>query len=65
MSEADKYLLDLSGITANIGANNISKIVLDLKLAITTPKDGRYVELFKNYVQSLHVLLEEIKTYQS
>ncbi len=65
MSEADKYLLDLSGITANIGANNISQIVLDLKMAITTPKDGRYVELFKNYVHSLHALLEEIKTYKS
>lgn len=65
MIEADKYLLDLSGISANIGANNISQIVLDLKMAITTPKDGRYVELFKNYAHSLHTLLEEIKTYKS
>ncbi|WP_324172748.1 response regulator [Sulfurimonas sp.] len=65
MIEADKYLLDLSGISANIGANNISKIVLDLKMAITTPKDRRYVELFKNYVHSLHILLKEIKTYKS
>ncbi len=65
MKEADKYLLDFSGIAANIGSNNISSIALDLKSAITTPKDGRYIQLYKDYVKSLRTLLSDIKRYKS
>jgi CheY-like chemotaxis protein len=65
MKQADKYLLDLSGITANIGANHISKIALDLKKAIVDTKDKKYIELFDEYAKSLHVLLEDIKKYKN
>ena len=64
MQETDQYLLDLSGITANIGANNISNIVINLKEAIINPKDRRYIGLFKEYTKSLHNLLEDIKKYK-
>ncbi|WP_373036387.1 response regulator [Sulfurimonas sp.] len=64
VQKADRYLLDLSGITANIGANNISQIVLDLKQAILHPQDKKYIELLKEYENSLHHLLEDIKKYK-
>ncbi len=65
MKEADKYLLDLSGITANIGAEHISIIVLDFKHAIKTPKDKRYVQVFKDYTNALQLLLKDIADYKS
>ncbi|WP_373002963.1 response regulator [Sulfurimonas sp.] len=64
MAKADRYLLDLSGITANIGANHISKIASDLKEAIVNPEDKKYVELIKEYAKSLYILLEDIKKYK-
>jgi CheY-like chemotaxis protein len=64
IQNADRYLLDLSGITANIGAINISKTVLELKKAIVQPKDARCVELLKEYENSLNTLLEDIKNYK-
>ena len=65
VKEADRYLLDLSGITANIGATNMNRIVLSLKEALTHPQDKVYVELFKEYAISLQHLLEDIKKYKS
>jgi len=64
MSKADSYLLDLSGITANIGAEHISKITLALKEAILNQEDKKYIELTKEYAKSLCTLLEEIKNYK-
>jgi len=65
LKEADKYLLDISGTTSNIGATNISEIALSLKNAISNPKERRYVGFYKQYVLSLQNLLKDIKEYQS
>jgi len=65
MNKADRYLLDLSGITANIGANHISQIALNLKEAISDPQDKKYIELLKDYAKSLHNLLEDIEKYKA
>ncbi|EDZ61236.1 protein containing signal transduction response regulator receiver region domain [Sulfurimonas gotlandica GD1] len=65
MQKADRYLLDLSGITANIGANNISKIASGLKEAIVNHEDKKYIELIKEYTKSLYDLLEDIKKYKN
>ena len=62
--KADRYLLDISGITANIGANNISKIALELKEAIVSQEDKRYIDLIKEYAKSLYNLIEDIKKYR-
>ncbi len=64
LKEADQYLLDISGVSANIGANNISRIVLEFKRAIADPKDKRYAALFKEYEISLQHLLEDIQEYK-
>ena len=65
MKEADKYLLDISGTTSNIGATNISEIALALKNAVNNPKERRYVDFYKQYALSLGQLLKDIKKYQS
>lgn len=65
LKETDKYLLDLSGITANIGAANISKITIEFKKAISHPEDKEYVQIFKDYTASLQELLKDIKQYKS
>ena len=63
MQEASQYLLDISGIAANIGATNISEITKDLRESIKNPKDSKYLELFKNYTKSLNTLLFDIDSY--
>lgn len=63
MQEASQYLLDISGIAANIGATNISEITKDLRESIKNPKDSKYLELFKNYTKSLNTLLSDIDSY--
>ncbi len=65
MKQADQYLLDISGVSANIGASNINKVVLDLKMALANPADKKYINLFKDYTKSLRNLLEEIRKYKS
>ena len=65
MKEADKYLLDISGITANIGATNLCRISLELKEAVKNPKERRYMALFKEYTKSLQNLLKDIEKYKS
>ncbi len=64
IEEADSYLLDLSGITANIGATYLSSIILKLKEMLNTnPKDQKTIELYREYVTSLDTLFKEIKEY--
>jgi CheY-like chemotaxis protein len=63
MQEASQYLLDISGIAANIGANNISNLAKELRESIKNPKDSKYLEIFKNYTKSLHTLINEIDRY--
>nr|WP_321268451.1 response regulator [uncultured Sulfurimonas sp.] len=62
--KADRYLLDISGITANIGANNLSKIALKLKEVLVNIEDKKYMGLLKDYEISIHNLLKEIKKYK-
>jgi CheY-like chemotaxis protein len=64
IEKADRYLLDMSGIAANIGAENIRTKALELKKAITNVKDRRYFELIEEYTKSLYNLLDEIKKYK-
>jgi len=63
--KADRHLLDISGISANIGANNISKISLKLKSAVSKCEDENYINLLIEYEKSLLNLLKEIKKYKA
>jgi len=60
---ADKMLLDISGVTANIGADNLHQIAMDLKESIAHPSDMEYINNLKKYKRSLTQVCEAIKEY--
>jgi len=61
---ADKMLLDISGVAANIGADSLHDAALDLKNSIANPSDLTYISNLKKYKRSLERVWEEIKKYQ-
>jgi len=63
--DADKMLLDISGIAANIGADALHNAALDLKNSIANPSDMTYINNLKKYKRSLEKVCEEIKKYKS
>ena len=62
---ADKMLLDISGIAANIGADILHQSTLDLKNSIANPNDLEYINNLKSYERSLNIVLEAIKAYKA
>ena len=60
---ADAMLLDFIGITANIGADNIRTIALELKEAIKDTEERSYITLLDEYETHLRILLRDIKEY--
>ena len=62
---ADKMLLDISGIAANIGADILYQSSLELKSSIANPNDLEYISNLKSYKRSLNLVLEEIKAYKA
>ncbi|QFR43062.1 response regulator [Sulfurimonas xiamenensis] len=65
-TDADKMLLDISGVSANIGANNLHDRALDLKKSITNPTDDlKYINDLKKYSRSLHQVCEAIEKYKN
>ena len=63
--DADKMLLDISGVAANIGADILHDAALELKKSIANPSDLSYVSDLKNYKRSLEKVCESIKEYIS
>jgi len=62
-ADADKMLLDISGVAANIGADNLHTIALDLKDSISHPSDLEYISYLKEYKRSLTKVCEAINKY--
>jgi CheY-like chemotaxis protein len=62
---AQRKLLDIIGVTANIGANNLHDISQDLKTAIEEKNKEKIIDSFKKYKQHLSVLLKEIEEYKA
>lgn len=62
---ADKILLDILGIAANIGANNLHQIAVDLKQSIANPSDMEYINNLKQYERSLYRACEAIKEFNA
>lgn len=60
---ADSLLLDFIGITANIGAENIRTIALELKEALLGQDEASYTSLLKKYTQHLELLIHETREY--
>ena len=61
--KADALLLDLVGITANIGADKTNAAVIALKKALQNLQTGEYKEAYKDFSSSFERLIEEIKAY--
>lgn len=60
---ADAILLDLIGITANIGANTMHDITLELREAIRDTEEKSYTILLEEYKEHLVILESDIKGY--
>ena len=63
IKEADALLLDLIGITANIGADRVNSAAITLKKALQTPDTGEYKKAYKEFADSYESLLSEIRAY--
>lgn len=61
---ADKLLLDISGIAANIGADNLHNVTITLKQSITNPEDLEYITNLKSYQRTLEKVCGEIQSYK-
>lgn len=62
-TSANKILLDISGVAANIGAGDLHRIALDLKNSLSNPTDLEYINNLKKYKRTLDHVCEAIKEY--
>ncbi|WP_207561036.1 response regulator [Sulfurimonas aquatica] len=63
LKAADKLLLDIIGLTANIGAENLHKIANYIKSALSDTEEKSYLTLVDQYKISLDNLIKDIKEY--
>lgn len=61
--DADKLLLDISGIAANIGAEDLHNSALELKASIASPDDMAYIDSLKNFKRTLTHITQLIQEY--
>ncbi|MCD6258863.1 MAG: response regulator [Helicobacteraceae bacterium] len=64
IQQADRLLLDILGISANIGADRLNEIAKDLKDALQDVEEKSYLSLVDQYEKHLTSLLEDIKSYK-
>ncbi len=63
LKEADRFLLDVIGITANIGADNLNQIATAIKDRLDDTQEKSYLTLGDQYKKHLQELLKDIKEY--
>jgi len=61
---ADRLLLDLVGLTANIGAKNLNDISQIIKASLNDTTEKSYLTLVDQYKTSLENLIKDIKEYK-
>ena len=62
-AQADALLLDFIGVTANIGADSVRVIALELKAAIKDLEESSYITILDEFDAHFEVLLEDIAEY--
>ena len=62
-THADKLLLDIIGITANIGAENLHKITHTFKDSLKNSTETELLDMHKHYSKNLQSLIIDIKSY--
>ncbi|MDD5159009.1 MAG: response regulator [Sulfuricurvum sp.] len=63
LQDADAYLLDIIGVTENIGAHPLGEIASNMKLALSDPHEQSYFILFDQYKIQLERLKQDIREY--
>ncbi len=63
LKEADKLLLDVVGVTSNIGADKLTKSATEIKDALKDTQEKSYLNLIEQYRLRLVALLKDIKGY--
>jgi len=63
MKEVDTLLLDIIGITANIGADSLNKIANEIKNSLSDTEKKSYLTLAIQYKIHLETLIKDIKNY--
>lgn len=61
--DADRVLLDIVGITANIGANSLHRIALEMKHELQNTQNTNHRNIVKKYEVHLQTLLHDIQNY--
>lgn len=64
LEAADRLLLDLVGLTANIGAKNLNDISHIIKASLNDTTEKSYLTLVDQYKTSLDNLIKDIKEYK-
>ncbi len=64
IDQADKLLLDILGITANIGADPLNQLAHDIKVSLNDHAQISYFTLLDQYKSHLQNLVVDIKKYQ-
>ncbi len=64
LKHVDRILLDIIGITANIGATPLNKISQDFKAALNDTNEKDYLDIFEQYNVHLKQLLFDINKYK-
>jgi len=65
LQQADKLLLDIIGVSANIGADLLKDVATEIKNAINEKKEDTFYELISLYRGHLQRLLKDIHNYQN
>ncbi|HIC12670.1 MAG TPA: response regulator [Sulfurimonas sp.] len=63
LQKADKLLLDIIGITANIGAEQLHAISITIKDSLSNKEERSYITLADEYKIHLENLIKDIKEY--
>jgi len=61
--KADQLLLDILGVSANIGADKLNDIALKIKDSLSDTHSKSYISLMDSYTKHLKALLLNIKEY--
>lgn len=64
LQQASKLLLDIIGVSANIGASKLHYVATHIKDSLSDSEEKSYLTLLQQYQHHLKILLEDIKEYQ-
>ncbi len=64
-ANASRMLLDISGVAANIGADELHQAAIDLKNSLSNPTNMEYINNLKKYRRTLQQVCEAINEYIS